>query len=103
VFLFYSVDYVTGNGYKTPVWQGWFGVATTDGHIEVAGSIEPTGGYGACTAQSTSTCYVDSAMKYVPRFAARHIVALAGCLPVRDTDNPPVAALNTHISKHISF
>lgn len=65
VFLFYSVDYVTGNGYKTPVWQGWFGVAPTDGDIEVAGSIEPTGGYGACTTQSTSTCYVVSAMKYI--------------------------------------
>jgi hypothetical protein len=65
VFLFYSVDYVTGNGYMTPVWQGWFGVATTDGDIAVAGSIEPTGGYGACTAQSTSTCYVVSAMKYI--------------------------------------
>jgi hypothetical protein len=65
VFLFYSVDYVTGSGYKTPVWQGWFGVAATDGDIEVAGSNEPTGGYGPCTTQSTSTCYVVSAMKYI--------------------------------------
>jgi len=65
VFLFYSIDYVTGNGYQTPVWQGWFGVASTDGNIDVAGSIEPTGGYGACTTQSTSTCYVVSPMKYI--------------------------------------
>jgi hypothetical protein len=65
VFLFYSVDYVTGNGYRTPTWQGWFGVASTDGTIEVPGSIEPAGGYSACTPQSTSTCYVVSGLKYV--------------------------------------
>jgi hypothetical protein len=39
-------------------------VGISDGDIEVAGSIEPTGGYGACTTQSTGTCYVVSAMKY---------------------------------------
>jgi len=65
VFLFYSVDYTTGSGYKTPVWQGWFGVASTYDEIEVAGSVEPAGGYSPCTQQSTTTCYVVSAMKYV--------------------------------------
>lgn len=65
VFLFYSVDYVGGNGYKTPVWQGWFGVASTNGTIDVAGSVEPTDGYSACTEQSSGTCYFVSAMKYI--------------------------------------
>jgi hypothetical protein len=65
VFLFYSIDYTTGNGYKTPVWQGWFGVASTDGEIDVAGSVAPTGGYSACTEQSTTSCYFVSAMKYI--------------------------------------
>jgi hypothetical protein len=65
VFLFYSVDYVSGNGYKVPTWQGWFGVAATSGAIEVAGSVEPATGYGACTESSTSTCFVTSAMKYI--------------------------------------
>lgn len=65
VFLFYSVDYVTGNGYQVPTWQGWFGVASTDGNIDVAGSVEPAGGFAACTLQSTSTCYVVSGLKYV--------------------------------------
>jgi hypothetical protein len=65
VFLFYSVDYATGHGYAPPVWQGWFGVATTDGSIDVADSVEPSGGYEACTPQSAETCYVVSALKYV--------------------------------------
>jgi len=65
VFLFYAVDYVTGSGYKTPTWQGWFSVASTDGTIDVSGSIEPAGGYSACTPQSTSTCYVVSGLKYI--------------------------------------
>jgi hypothetical protein len=65
VFLFYSVDYETGQGYEPPVWQGWFGVATTDGEIEVSGSVPPSGGYEACTPQSMETCYVVSALKYV--------------------------------------
>jgi hypothetical protein len=65
VFLFYSVDYETGQGYAPPVWQGWFGVASTDGSIDVPGSVEPSGGYAACTPQSLETCYVVSALKYV--------------------------------------
>jgi hypothetical protein len=65
IFLFYSVDYATGQGYAPPVWQGWFGVATTDGSIDVPGSVEPSSGYEACTPQSLETCYVVSALKYV--------------------------------------
>jgi hypothetical protein len=65
LFLFYDVDYVTGNGYMTPTWQGWFGVASTDGTIVVPGSAQPSGGFGACAADSTATCYVVSGLKYV--------------------------------------
>jgi hypothetical protein len=65
VFLFYSVDYLTGNGYRTPTWQGWFGVASTNGTIDVSGSVEPAGGFSACTPPSTGTCYVVSGLKYV--------------------------------------
>ena len=96
VFLFYSVDYVTGNGYQTPTWQGWFGVASTNGTIVVPGSIEPAGGYGACTEQSTTTCYVVSGLKYVdygtqvnagfmlsptPNFPTCDITAAGSCAP----------------------
>jgi hypothetical protein len=65
VFLFYSVDYLTGSGYQTPTWQGWFGVASTNGTIDVAGSMEPAAGYSACIPQSRTTCYVVSGLKYV--------------------------------------
>jgi hypothetical protein len=65
VFLFYAVDYVTGSGYTTPTWQGWFGVASTVGTIVVPGSIAPAGGFGACAQGSTTTCYVVSGLKYV--------------------------------------
>ena len=96
VFLFYSVDYVTGNGYKTPTWQGWFGVASTADTIVVSGSIEPTTGYSACTPQSTSTCYVVSGLKYVdygsqvnagfmlsptPNFPTCDITTVGSCTP----------------------
>jgi hypothetical protein len=64
VFLFYSIDYVTGSGYAPPEWQGWFGVASTDGEIET-GSIEPPAGYVGCAPQSMETCYVVSALKYL--------------------------------------
>jgi hypothetical protein len=65
IFLFYDVDYVTGSGYTTPTWQGWFGVASTSGAIAVAGAVAPSGGFGACAESSTTTCYVVSALKYV--------------------------------------
>ncbi len=96
VFLFYSIDYVTGNGYQTPTWQGWFGVASTNGTIVVPGSNEPTAGYGACTEQSTTTCYVVSGLKYVdygtqvnagfmlnptPNFPTCDITTSGSCVP----------------------
>lgn len=65
VFLFYSIDYTSGNGYKPPLWQGWFGVAATNDAIDVAGSVEPAQGYDACTQTSTTTCYLTSAMKHI--------------------------------------
>lgn len=65
VFFFYSVDYATGQGFAPPSWQGWFGVSTTNGTIDVAGAIEPTGGFDACAPQASTSCYVVSAIKYL--------------------------------------
>lgn len=66
MFLFYSIDDTTGNGFApTSYWQGWFGVASTDGTINVAGSTAPAGGFVGCTTDSTITCNVVSAMKYI--------------------------------------
>jgi hypothetical protein len=64
VFLFYSLQDVTGHPYSPPGWQGWFGVASTDGTIDVAGAVEPPGGFAACSQQSNTSCYVVSAIKY---------------------------------------
>ena len=66
LFLFYAIDDTTGNSFApTSYWQGWFGVASTDGTIAVAGSIAPPGGFVGCATDSTVTCYVVSAMKYI--------------------------------------
>ena len=65
IFLFYSIQYTTGQGFSPPGWQGWFGVASTNGTIDVAGSVEPPGGFAACTEQTTTSCYVVSAIKYM--------------------------------------
>lgn len=65
VFFFYSVENVTGSGYAPPTWQGWFGVASTADTIDVPGSTEPASGYEACSLQSTGSCYVVSALKYI--------------------------------------
>jgi hypothetical protein len=65
VFLFYSIEDVTGEGFSPPGWQGWFGVASTNGTIDVAGAVEPPGGFAACSEQTTTSCYVVSAIKYV--------------------------------------
>ncbi len=66
IFLFYSIDDTAGSGY-TPgsFWQGWFGVSSTNGTVDVANSIEPAGGFAGCATNSNTTCYVVSAMKYV--------------------------------------
>jgi hypothetical protein len=91
VFLFYSVDYVTGSGYGPPTWQGWFGVATTNGNIDVAGSSEPAGGYSACTAESTATCYVVSALKYIDYEDGTHggfILSPTATFPTCDITTP---------------
>jgi hypothetical protein len=65
VFLFYSVVTTQGTAYAPPRWEGWFGVASTSGSIEVAGAVQPAGGFAACDAQSTTTCYVVSGLKYL--------------------------------------
>jgi hypothetical protein len=65
VFLFYSLEDLTGNPYSPPGWQGWFGVASTNGTIDVAGAVEPPDGFAACSTQTTTSCYVVSVMKYM--------------------------------------
>jgi hypothetical protein len=65
IFLFYSIQYTTGQGYSPPAWQGWFGVASTNGTIDVPGAVEPPGGFAGCTAQTNTSCYVVSAIKYM--------------------------------------
>jgi hypothetical protein len=66
IFLFFAIDDTTGNGFApTSYWQGWFGVASTDGTIDVAGSTAPAGGFVGCATDSTITCNVVSAMKYI--------------------------------------
>jgi hypothetical protein len=64
IFLFYSIQTVTGHPYSPPSWQGWFGVASTNGTIDVPGAVEPPDGFSACTQQTTTSCYVVSAVKY---------------------------------------
>jgi hypothetical protein len=66
IFLFYAIDETSGNAFMpTSYWQGWFGVASTDGTITVAGSSAPAGGFAGCATDSTVTCDVVSAMKYI--------------------------------------
>ncbi len=65
VFLFYSITDTQGRGFSPPAWQGWFGVASTNGTIDVPAAVEPPGGFDACSQQTATSCYVVSAMKYV--------------------------------------
>ena len=86
IFLFYSIDDVTGHGFAPPSWQGWFGVASTDGTIDVAGAAEPTGGFGACTQQSGTSCYVVSAMKYLQYGAPLNAGFMLSPAPIQACD-----------------
>jgi hypothetical protein len=86
IFLFYSIDDVTGHGFAPPSWQGWFGVASTDGKIDVAGAVEPTGGLGACTQQSGASCYVVSAMKYLQYGAQLNAGFMLSPAPIQTCD-----------------
>ena len=67
VFLYYSAQEVATG---TPVApqegnNGYFGVASTNGTITIAGSVEPAGGYPACATDTVGTCQVVSAFKYL--------------------------------------
>lgn len=91
IFFFYSVDDLAGSGYQPPTWQGWFGVASTADTIDVAGSSEPATGYGACTPQSTGTCYVVSALKYIDYgsdASAGFVLSPASSFPTCDITTP---------------
>jgi hypothetical protein len=86
VLLFYSIDYVTGHGFAPPSWQGWFGVASTDGTMDVAGAMEPAGGFDACTQQSVTSCYVVSAMKYLQYGAPLNAGFMLSPAPIQTCD-----------------
>ncbi len=67
VLFYYSItDVRTGQPLEVPSFQqGVFGVASTSGSIVLPGSVEPAGGYPACTTETNGTCYVVSALKYL--------------------------------------
>lgn len=67
VFFYYSItDVLTGQPLEVPSFQqGVFGVASTSGTIALPGSVEPSGGYPACAADTDGTCYVVSVLKYL--------------------------------------
>jgi hypothetical protein len=86
VFLFYSLVTTQGTAYAPPRWQGWFGVASTNGSIEVAGATEPADGFAACDAQSTITCYVVSALKYLQYGASVSAGFMLSPAPIQSCD-----------------
>jgi hypothetical protein len=67
IFLYFSItDAATGQDIEVPSFQqGIFGVASTNGTITIAGSVEPPGGYPGCATGTEGTCYVVSALKYL--------------------------------------
>jgi hypothetical protein len=67
VFFYYSVtDVTTGQTLNVSAAQrGVFGVASGAGPIVLPGSIEPPGGYPACSSTTNSTCWVVSALMYL--------------------------------------
>jgi hypothetical protein len=67
VFLYYSAQEIaTGVPIEPiPSNQGIFGVASTNGTIVVANSVEPAGGYPECALSTSGTCFVASAFKYL--------------------------------------
>jgi len=86
VFLFYSVTTVAGTAYAPPRWQGWFGVAGTNGTIDVAGSVEPTTGYSGCSLQTSTSCYVVSVMKYLDYSAQVNAGFVLNPAPIQTCD-----------------
>src|SRR5581483_5591958 len=68
VFFYYSITDVTtgqiidGAG---SLQRGIFGVASTSGEIAVTGSAAPAGGFPACAADTTGSCYTVSPLKYL--------------------------------------
>jgi len=66
VFLYYSiVATATGQPVSLPPQRGVFGVDSVTNLISIAGSSEPSTGYPACSQQSSGTCRVVSAFKYL--------------------------------------
>ena len=66
LFYFSITDAATGDEIEVPSFdQGIFGVASTNGTITVAGSVEPTAGFAGCAMGTEGTCFVVSALKYL--------------------------------------
>jgi len=67
VFLYYSAQNLATGAPIEPVPgnQGIFGVASTFGTIVVPGSAEPAIGYPACALETSGTCLVASAFKFL--------------------------------------
>src|ERR1700677_1348587 len=66
IFFYFSVtENATGLPASPQPQQGWFGVNAAPDLIVVAGSSEPLGGYPACFTETTVSCSVVSALKYL--------------------------------------
>jgi hypothetical protein len=114
VFLYYSItDVATGEMIEVPSFQqGVFGVASTSGTIALPSSVEPAGGYPACSPDTDSTCWVVSVLKYLqygPSVNAGFmltpapiqscdITSVGSCLPIPMLTVGLTAALETGFS-----
>jgi hypothetical protein len=92
--------------------QGVFGVASTSGTIALPSSVEPAGGYPACSPDTDSTCWVVSVLKYLqygPSVKAGFmltpapiqscdITSVGSCLPIPMLTVGLTAALETGFS-----
>jgi hypothetical protein len=67
VFLYYSAQEVATGAPVEPQEgnNGYFGVASTNGSIDIPGSVEPASGYPACASDTSGTCSVVSPLKYL--------------------------------------
>jgi hypothetical protein len=66
ILFYYSVmETATQMPAATQPQQGWFGVNSAPGAIEVAKSVAPSTGFPACSQETTGTCRVVSVLKYL--------------------------------------
>lgn len=88
VFLYYSAQNIATGAPIAPVPgnQGIFGVASTLGIIVVPNSLEPGGGYPACAPDTTGTCLMASALKYLQYGAGVNAGFLVTPAPLQTCD-----------------